>query len=180
MRRSTRPAHSPPAAASGPAAASRQARIASAVDAFRRVIRVLRVAARQAEHHGLSPAQLFVLGQIAARPRQSLSEIAARTLTDRTSVAGMVERLAGRGLVRRVIGEDDRRRVEIELTAAGERLLANAADSPTEHLLEGLEQLDDATLDQLTNGLGALVQSMRAGEGPATMLFEDATPAPEN
>lgn len=158
-------------------APARADRVAAAVDAFRRVVRVLRVAARQAEHRGLSPAQLFVLGQIGDRPKQSLTELAARTLTDRTSVAGMVERLAGRGLVRRVAGKEDRRRVEIVLTAAGKRLLANAPESPTEHLLDGLEQLDDPVLDQLANGLGALVQAMRAGDGPATMLFEDA-PAP--
>jgi DNA-binding MarR family transcriptional regulator len=157
--------------------ATRATRIASALDCFRRVIRALRVAARRAEDvSALRPAQLFVLGQIAAVPNQSLTELASRTLTDRTSVASMVDRLATRGLAERVRGAEDRRRVEIRLTPAGRRVLARAPHSPTEHLLEGLERLDAAALDQLGNGLAELVRVMGVAEGPATMLFEDAAP----
>lgn len=152
----------------------RSDRVASALDCFRRVIRALRVGARQAEERsGLSPAQLFVLGRVAAAPGQSLTELAERTLTDRTSVAAMVTRLARRGLVRTVRGVDDRRRTEIQLTPAGTRVLAHAPSAPTQELLDGLERLDDATLDRLADALGALVQAMGVAEGPATMLFED-------
>jgi len=155
-------------------AAARAKRISATLDCFRRVIRVLRVSARYAEEKsGLRPAQLFVLSQIAAAPDQSLTEIAERTLTDRTSVAGMVDRLASRGLVARGRGTDDRRRVEIRLTAAGARTLAKAPSSPTQFLLEGLEQLDDATLDRLARDVGKLVRTMGAEAGPAAMLFED-------
>jgi DNA-binding MarR family transcriptional regulator len=156
------------------AADQRAKRLASTLDCFRRVIRVLRVSARQAEEKSaLRPAQLFVLGQIAAAPNQSLSELAARTMTDRTSAASMVDRLAARGLVRRVRGAVDRRRIEIRLTPVGARVLARAPSSPTAHLLEGLERLDDDALDQLAAGLGELVRVMGAAEGRATLLFED-------
>jgi DNA-binding MarR family transcriptional regulator len=140
----------------------------------RRVIRALRVGARQAEQRsGLSPAQLFVLGHVAAAPNQSLTELAERTLTDRTSVAAMVTRLADRGLVRSVRGTDDRRRTEIRITAAGSRVLARAPNAPTQQLLDALERLDDATLDRLSDSLGELVRAMGVAEGPAAMLFED-------
>jgi DNA-binding MarR family transcriptional regulator len=166
-----------PATPSAPAAAAdpvRAQRISATLDCFRRVIRALRVAARYAEERsGLRPAQLFVLSQIAAAPNQSLSEIADRTMTDRTSVASMVGRLASRGLVRRVRGADDKRRVEIEVTSAGASTLRRAPSSPTQFLLDGLERLDDATLDRLARDVGALVRAIGASETPATMLFED-------
>ena len=179
-RRSARPARPPrPAGGARPpdVPGERGERVASALDAFRRVIRALRVSARQVEEaSALRPAQLFVLGQIAAAPGQSISDLAERTLTDRSSVASMVDRLAGRGLVTRRRGADDRRRVEVALTAAGRRVLARAPSSPTEHLLAAIERLDDATVDQLAHALGALVGAMGVGDGRTTMLFEDAAP----
>jgi DNA-binding MarR family transcriptional regulator len=157
---------------------SRAEHVAETLDGFRRVIRVLRVGARRAEERsGLSPAQLFVLGQIAAAPNQSLTELSQRTLTDRTSVAAMVARLAERGLVARVRGAEDRRRVELRLTRAGTRLLERAPSAPTQQLLDGLEQLDDATVARLADALGQLARAMGAAEEPATMLFEDAAEA---
>ncbi len=150
-------------------------RVAAALDGFRRVVRVLRVAARRVEDESaLRPAQLFVLGQIAAVPRQSIGELAARTLTDRSSAAGMVDRLAARGLVRRVRGAEDRRRMEIVLTPKGVRVVARAPSSPTEDLLAALQQLDPATVDRLATDLDALARVMGAADGPAAMLFEDA------
>jgi len=148
--------------------------VAAALDRFRRIVRALRLAARQVERESaLSPAQLFVLGQIAAEPGQSITELAGRTLTDRSSAAGMVDRLAARGLVRRVRGTEDRRRVQLELTPDGEAVMARAPSSPTERLLAALQQLDAATVDRLADDLGTLARVMGAAEGPVTMLFED-------
>ena len=116
--------------------------------------------------------------ELLARADASISDLAERTMTDRSSVASMVDRLAGRGLVTRRRGADDRRRVEVALTAAGRRVLARAPSSPTEHLLAAIERLDDATVDQLAHALGALVGAMGVGDGRTTMLFEDAAPRP--
>ena len=157
---------------------ARAEHVVETLDGFRRVIRVLRVGARRAEERsGLSPAQLFVLSQIAAAPNQSLTELAQRTLTDRTSAAAMVARLAERGLVARVRGAEDRRRVELRLTRAGARLLERAPSAPTQQILDGLQQLDDETVARLADALGRLVRAMGAADEPATMLFEDAAEA---
>jgi len=161
----------PPSAAK---TARRNRDLTAALDAVRRLVRALRVSARQAEDEsGLSPAQLYVLGQIAALPGCSLSELAERTLTDRTSVRAMVERLLARGLVSRGTGESDRRRVEIRLTDAGRRILARAPRAPTQHLLAGLDNLDDASLSRLAASLGDLLAAIGAADEPPTMLFEE-------
>jgi DNA-binding MarR family transcriptional regulator len=185
-----RPAPSPPAAprrqprtrsaarrgAGGAPAARPEA--AEALDALRRIVRELRVAAAGGEAEtGLSAAQLFVLQQVAAAPGLSLTEIAARTLTDRTSVAAVVDRLLARALVERRPGADDRRRAEIFATRAGARLLARAPHPPTRRVLDGMEAMRDRELRQLARGLGALARSMGLAGQPATMLFDDA-PAP--
>lgn len=147
-----------------------------ALDSLRRIVRALRVANGGVEKlTGLSAAQLYVLEQVAAAPHASLSELATRTLTDRTSVAAVVDRLHARGLVQRDRSSADRRRVEIAPTPEGLAVLARAPHPPTRRILEGLDLLDDAELGRLAQGLTRLVRGMGLADEPATMLFEDDT-----
>ncbi len=149
-----------------------------ALDALRRVVRALRLAAARAEADtGLSAAQLFVLQQVVAAPGQWLTALAARTLTDRTSVAAAVDRLVARDLVRRVPSAVDRRRVEIHATDAGRAVLSRAPHPPTQRVLDGLEALAPADLSRLAVGLDRLVAAMGLTDAPAPMLFDDEAPS---
>src|SRR5512147_1165889 len=94
---------------SGPAQSDND--VAQSVDAFRRILRELRLHARRGEvATGLSPSQAFVLSMIAQRPRASVNEIAQATVTDRSSAAAVLDRLVERGHVVREKAESDRRR----------------------------------------------------------------------
>jgi DNA-binding MarR family transcriptional regulator len=153
---------------------TREADAAAVLAAVRRIVRALRVAnVGVAEATGLSAAQLFVLQQVAATPGASLSELATRTLTDRTSVAAVVDRLAARALVERRRSEVDRRRVEIVPTDAGRAVLERAPHAPTSRILDGIGTLDDRQLHRLAVGLTRLVRGMGLGDEPVVMLFED-------
>ena len=155
---------------------SRDVAVGGTLDAIRRIVRALRVANSGVEKDtGLTAAQLFVLEQVAAAPHSSLSEIAGRTLTDRTSVAAVVDRLVARDLVSRERSTTDRRRVELVATDNGRQVLARAPHPPTRRILKGLESLDDQRLTALASGLGDLVHAMGLTEEPVVMLFEDDT-----
>jgi DNA-binding MarR family transcriptional regulator len=170
-----------PAAArsSRPAAPDpRRVHTTAALDNLRRIVRALRVAAGSTESStGLTAAQLFVLQVVHAEPGSSLTQIAARTMTDRTSVAAVVDRLVERGLAARRPSPADRRRVEIVATRAAAPVLARAPHPPTRRVLDGLAALDDRDLRRLAGGLGALARAMHLDGEPAVMLFDDA-PAP--
>jgi DNA-binding MarR family transcriptional regulator len=137
------------------------------------------VAARLTEAAaGLSAAQLFVLSVVADAEESSMSQLAERTMTDRSSVAAVVDRLAERGLVLRRQSAGDRRRAAISITAAGRRALRAAPLAPTELLVSGLRSLAPDELRDLAAGLEALTRTLGIGGGPAGMLFEeDAPPA---
>lgn len=159
--------------------------ITVAVDAFRRLLRRLRVVARHTElATGLTAAQLFVLSAVVDTPGCSVSEIAQLTMTDRSSVAAVVTRLAERGYVTREQAHDDRRRASIVITSDGRRAMRRASPPPTALLIAGLRELPIAQLRALSNGLVSLTRAMGIANEPATMLFEDSpTPrrnAPES
>jgi DNA-binding MarR family transcriptional regulator len=152
-----------------------EAIVTVSVDAFRRVLRRLRVAARKTElATGLSAAQLFVLSAVADAPGCSVNDITHATMTDRSSVAAVIDRLVERGYVTRRQADSDRRRASIAITAKGRRAMQLAPPAPTALLISALRDLPAAQLRDLSTGLLALTRSMGIAEEPAGMLFDDA------
>lgn len=173
-RRVRRGSVRPPIAKPARRPAARTGDTALAVDGVRRLVRGLRLAEQRTRlQAGLSAAQLFVLTELAHAPSASLGELAERTMTDRSSVTAVVERLEEAGLVATRRSDDDRRRVVVRLTATGRRRLAAAPPPPTALLVAALERLSPAQLHGLTVHLGALVAAMGLADEPATMLFEE-------
>ncbi len=151
--------------------------ISTAVNAFRRILRALRLASTETQAAtGISAAQLFVLWALSDQRTASLSELAQQTLTDRSSVAAVVDRLAHAGLVSRTTDPTDRRRASISITRAGSTVLSAAPRAPTSMLMEALEALPADQLLTLSTGLSALTDAMGLSDQPAAMLFEDDVP----
>jgi DNA-binding MarR family transcriptional regulator len=150
--------------------------VSTSVDSLRRVLRALRIAARDTlATAGVSAAQLFVLGALADGEEASLSDLAQRTMTDRTSVTAVVDRLVQSGLVTKGTSEEDRRRASIRITPKGRTVLRGAPRPPTALLVAALERLEPADLKRLDRGLRALTRAMDIDGEPAEMLFEDGS-----
>lgn len=149
--------------------------VGSAVDDFRRILRELRLAAQRTQRtSGVSAAQLFLLAALGDGEDASLSELAERTMTDRSSAAAVVVRLIEAGLVVRTTPESDRRRAAIKLTTRGRAVLRKAPRAPGALLLDGVESLPRATQASLARALRALTTAMGISRTAAGMLFEDA------
>ncbi len=92
---------------------------------------------------GLTPQQAMLLRHL-GRPR-TMGEIAVALACDRSNVTGLVDRLAARGLMKRVVDEDDRRVKHLWLTDEGQALRAALqerffAESPATAGLPGEER----------------------------------------
>ena len=149
--------------------------VGASVDAFRRILRELRVRARKGElATGLSPAQTFVLSAVADRPGASVNDIAAETMTDRSSVAAVIDRLVEQGYALRGQSTEDARRAAVTITARGRRAMRRAAPPPTAVLIASIRALSRDERRGLAAGLTALAHAMGIGGEPPGMLFEDA------
>jgi MarR family transcriptional regulator, lower aerobic nicotinate degradation pathway regulator len=157
-----------------PTAPARKDSIRNVMDALRRVVRDLRLSARDAERSaGISGAQLFVLQSLVDEPASSLNELAERTLTDQSSVSVVVKRLADSKLVARKASPIDARRIELSLTAAGKRLLARCPEPTQARLVRSLQRMSPAELSSLKGGLAALLREMGLENAPPRMFFDD-------
>jgi DNA-binding MarR family transcriptional regulator len=149
-------------------------RIRTVVDDLRRIVRWLRVASGELERRlGVSAAQLFVLRQLDEKRAGSIAELAARTLTDQSSVSVVVSRLVAHGLVVRTRRKDDQRCAELSVTARGRATLRRAPHTRQELLIAALARLPAARRAALASGLAALVRETGIGEEPPAMFFEE-------
>ena len=149
--------------------------IGSALTSIRRLVRVLRLNAQRTQAaSGLSAAQLFVLQQLPKDGSLSLNELAVRTLTDRSSVADVVDRLQAQGLVNRAVDLADRRRASVQITASGRRTLSRAPEAPTAALIAALKALTSAERTALARSLVRLNEALGVADEPATMLFAES------
>ena len=144
------------------------------LDAFRHIVRELRVSSRAAEARvGLSAAQLFALQRLVDGRALSLGELAERTFTHQSSVSVVMRRLAERRLVAKRTSRVDGRRVELALTPAGRALLRRAPAAAQERLIAALNRLSPPERHRLARSLSRLVREMGAGGRAAAMFFEE-------
>jgi DNA-binding MarR family transcriptional regulator len=144
------------------------------LDSIRRLVRMLRVSDRQAQAElGVSGAQLFVLSELGKTPALSLNDLAARTLTDQSSVSVVVTRLVEAGLVTRDRDARDARRLVLNLTRSGRALLQHAPPVAQERLLGVFDRLADGERKRFADTFEEIVDSAGGDDGPAPMFFEE-------
>ena len=126
-------------------------------DALRPVVlRLTRELRHESERLGVTARQTTLLWLIRRSPGLSLRDLAELERISPPALSGHVDRLERDGLVERVRSDEDRRRVGLRLTPAGDRVLRRVKARRTTHLAERLRQLDDADIAAIDAALPAL------------------------
>jgi DNA-binding MarR family transcriptional regulator len=142
--------------------------------AIRKLVRTLRTSASTVERDtGLSSAQLFVLQMLNEAPANSVNDLAARSMTDQSSVSVVVARLEAKRLVTRLPSRADARRTTVSITPAGRMLIEGAPATVQGRLIAALLQLTPETRAQLTTLIETLTDHLGAASDAASFLFED-------
>ena len=120
------------------------------------ILRLTRNLRRETEALGVTSHQVTLLWLVRTRPGLSLRELAGEEGISAPSLSGHVDRLEAAGLLRRVRSTDDRRRVGLELTPAGQALLKRVRARRTTWLAQRLALLSDDERDRIEAALPAL------------------------
>ncbi|HEX7477186.1 MAG TPA: MarR family transcriptional regulator [Polyangiales bacterium] len=151
--------------------------VTAVLDDLRRIVRVLRESSRAAEHQlGVTGAQLFVMRALSSTRALSLNVLAARTRTHQSTVSVVAKRLVERGFVQRTTSAIDGRRIELELTKRGRKLLQRAPFAAQDRLIEGIEKLPKKARKDLAAALHGLVEAMQLADEAPAMFFDDEEP----
>jgi DNA-binding MarR family transcriptional regulator len=111
---------------------------------------------REVHTSGVSAGQLSLLGLIDGTPGIGVAELAAREGTSMPSVCSHIDRLEASGLVTRRQAERDRRRVDLEVTPEGQRVLKVIRSKRTAWLSAQLGKLADADLAAVAAAIAPL------------------------
>ena len=110
--------------------AKKSAVVSEIIDNIRRVFQVVNEKSKKATiKTGLTGPQLWAIKTIAELSPVRVSDLARRMYLHPATVVGMLNRLELQGLIKRLRTNDDRRIVNVELTNAGNMLVAKNATS---------------------------------------------------
>jgi DNA-binding MarR family transcriptional regulator len=128
------------------------------------LLRLNRELRREGAALGITGGQATLLWLISLSPGVGVRELAAREGMSAPGMSGHVDRLEAAGLVRRVRSTDDRRRVGLEVTDEGARILRGVRRRRTAWLAQRLSRLAPEELDALEQALGPLARLLEADE----------------
>ena len=120
------------------------------------LLRVARELRRETESLGITSRQATLLSLIREHPGLSLRELAALERISAPSLSGHVDRLEDAGLIARVRSGGDRRRVGLDLTTAGDRLLRKVRAQRTTWLAERLAALTPDEVEAIESAIEPL------------------------
>ncbi len=106
------------------------------------VLRVARELRKETEQFGVTSRQVTLLWLVKRSPGLTLRALAEAEAISAPALSGHIDRLERAGLLVRVRSDVDRRRVGLELTPEGERLLRSVRERRTAWLAERLNGLD--------------------------------------
>jgi DNA-binding MarR family transcriptional regulator len=146
--------------------------IQECMQSLRRIVRTLEDYSQSVEKRfGLTAPQLWALWELGRSGPSSLKDLADRMRLDSSTVVGVVDRLAAKGLVQRGPDPRDRRRVSLTTTGKARELLAAAPHPAQGHLLAGLESLEPTQVRNLHRALTTLVGVLEVESLEAPFFF---------
>lgn len=104
---------------------------------------------------GITGGQAALLWSIRSHPSLGVRELAELEGVSAPAMSAYVDRLQAAGLVGRRRSTTDRRRVELEVTEEGERILRSARSRRTAWLAARLRRLDPEELERVEAALPA-------------------------
>lgn len=132
------------------------------VDALKKLRIVIRAAQRHSawieKQCGVSGAQLWILQELHETPGLRVGEIADKLAIHQTTTSNLLDALVKKGHVVKARDPDDQRVVKLELSEQGLTLLQRAPTPARGLLPEALRQMDQQGLQDLNNGLQALLR----------------------
>lgn len=119
------------------------------------LLRLSRELRREGQAFGVTPGQATLLAQVEKHGSVGLGELAAGEGVSPAAMSKHVDRLEAADLVTRSQG-GDRRRIDVELTPKGKRVLKRVRSHRTAWLAERLGRLDEEELAAVERAIGPL------------------------
>ncbi len=126
------------------------------------ILQLNRALRREVAPLGVTAGQVSLLAVISHNEGLSVGALAAREGMSKPAICGYLDRLEASGLIVRVRSQTDRRRVGLELTAEGRKLLRAVRSRRTAWLADRMQRLNDTQAAAIQNALEPLALLLSA------------------
>lgn len=126
------------------------------------ILQLNRALRREVAPLGVTAGQVSLLAVISHNEGLSVGALAAREGMSKPAICGYLDRLEASGLIVRVRSQTDRRRVGLELTADGRKLLRAVRSRRTAWLADRMQRLNDVQAAAIQNALEPLALLLSA------------------
>jgi DNA-binding MarR family transcriptional regulator len=135
------------------------------VTALRRIMHAVDMRSRRLiSSHGITGPQIMILKVLSVLNGSSVGELTREVHLSQATVTGILDRLEKRGLVERQRSDVDKRKVNVSLTRAGEKILADAPPLLQEKFMSEFAKLEDWEQTQILSSLQRIVSMMEASD----------------
>jgi len=140
---------------------------------LRRILRATQLGARTlARESGMTTSQLVALQILNAHGEMTARQIAESMHWKQATVTSLLDRLQERGWITRRRGEQDRRRVHVQLSPEGRRQLVRAPQSLQERFLSQFESLQPWEQSSILATLQRVAQLLDAASIDASPVLD--------
>lgn len=141
--------------------------------ALRKVIRAIDLHSKQLnKQSGLTTPQLMVLRHVCANAGVMVREVADHVNLSPATVTSILDRLEVKQLVTRQRSTQDRRKVGLHITEAGQAVLSNVPKPLQDHFISRFESLEDWEQSLLISSMQRIATMMNAEDLDAAPLLE--------
>ena len=148
--------------------------VSETMQSLRRIFKAIENYSREvSREYGITGPQLWALKTISQNENLSLSELGKGMFLHPSTITGLVDRLEKRGFVLRKRDREDRRVINIQLTAKGATLVKKSPNPIQGRMIHGLRRLKREELHAIFNSLKKLVEIMEAQNVKATFFFDE-------
>jgi DNA-binding MarR family transcriptional regulator len=110
---------------------------------------------------GWTVSQNYSMRELYFKGPRTMSELAAQLGVPLSTMTGVVDQLEAKGLVERADHPEDRRSLQVRLTAEGKTIYQSAHDAFLSHLAPLLEHRSPAECERLVSFLGEVTLAIR-------------------
>lgn len=139
---------------------------------LRELVRCYQVFEQYSSSHvrrmGFTPSQFDIIATLGDTPGMTFRELGEKTLITKGTLTGVVDRLEGKGLVKRVAVPQDGRCSVVMLTRAGEREFKRVFLPHVDHMGKAFGKIKAADLDALQVKLRELRGVLESSAGSTT------------
>ena len=141
--------------------------------ALRKVIRAIDMRSKELSREvGLTGPQLMVLQEVGKRPGVVVKQIAESITLSPATVTSILDRMESRGHLSRVRSTEDKRKVGVFLTDAGQQILVDAPLPLQVHFLNRFKGLEEWEQSQMVATMQRIATMMDAQKLDAAPVLE--------